>query len=1164
MNIFLKFVKLISLLVVSSLSINLASAEDIDVFIGGEVNSALPNIIFVLDNTSNWARQAQKWPGGLQQGQSEARAIKSALAEMVDKNTGVAKFNVGLMEFTTNEGGANGDGGFIRFDLQALTPSAYVAISSELDQIFKGVNEAVEKRNSNTPYGNLMYDLYNYLGGFDQSFAGGQGTEADLADPDGYAERYSKFASPLTTDNLCSNTYLIFIGNPDQSGPAGDSLANSDALKALYAAVKDTPDKLAEGDAGTPLPLPKFTTTIVPTTITTTTVLPAVPGTPFIPEQTLGASSACYRSNDLNTCTAKENSAGLCVGKINCTCVNTVAPTSSCAKNNESQYLVKVAAVPATPGTPETTVTTTSTIDSTVVTPVVGSFDATAGAAWNLDDWSKFLHNYGVPVSTKNASGDSVTQRVKVTSYMIDVFNAQQNDKQTGLFLSAADVGGGKYFAAKNEDAIVAAIKSALADILSVSATFSAATLPLSASNRSQSDNEVYIGMFRPYSEPRWFGNLKRYKVGLINSSAELVDIAGEPAVNNLTGFLAECAKSYWTFDRGNYWENLNLTPPPLSQCTKANIEQWADAPDGPFVEKGGAAQVSRYSALGSRKVLTVSDGSLTPVTAAHLPVDSTASPLTTSDTLLGYLKGTVGGAEEAMSSGAAASAGRPSIHGDVIHSRPLPINYGGTTGTVLFYGVNDGLFRAVKGSDGTELWSLLAPEHVSKISRLYYNNRRIAFPNADLSDIPTPTPTPKDYFFDGSVGQLVNYATDNTVTSAYIYPTMRRGGRVIYALDVTNPGSPTFLWKRGCPNPGSNTTGCDSGFEAIGQTWSTPQSATLDGYTDVGGATRPVVLFGGGYDASCLDPDSVTFNCNSATGRSVYVLDATNPALLTKVFATDAPVVGDIALADVDSDGKTDFAYAADAAGSLWRVNFANMDSNGALTSLGKDDWSITKIASTEGDNRRFLNGPAVAVYKNSVYVTLGSGNRERQLKSNYPYQTQVQDRFYVFLDKPNTTGSVDLDGVLMNNSLAGSSCADVGVYPGSTLRGWYYDLAGRGEQVINPAVIGTGKVFFNTYQPGGDSPGVCAGPRGIATGYSASIFTGACSLTKTTLVGSPPIPPTIPPPICIANCDDPSKIPTIISICIGCKPGLAPTPVEPTVDQTRQKIYWKTDIDL
>jgi type IV pilus assembly protein PilY1 len=1109
-------------LFVVNISFGMAKAEDIDVFVGGEVNSAIPNVIFILDNTANWSRQSQGWPGGLTQGESEARAIKTALAGMVNKETGEAKFNVGMLEFTTS-GDANKDGGFVRFDLQALTPDGFTALSKELDEILApgGVNDNKEKRNANTAYGNLMYDLYNYLGGFPQSWGENNGTEPTKADPGGYSSLYGRFASPLTNENMCSNTYLIFIGNPNERGPIADSSDNSAALRALYAALDDSPARLAQESSGTPLPLPSATST----------------KTQVIEE--LGYSTACYKDTEVAACSVNEAAVGgLCSGKSNCGCSlsskQTTGGTPACVTTGNDNKLTARLVV-------------NQTGEVTAVTPVVGDYDKTSGAAWNLDDWAKFLHDYGVPVP------ESKTERVKITSYMIDVFNKSQDLEQTKLFLSAALVSNGRYFAARDESAIVYAIDSALSDILSVSATFSAATLPLSASNRTQSDNEVYIGMFRPYSEPRWFGNLKRYKIGLVSNAAELVDVNGESAVNKLTGFLAECAKSYWTLDKGNYWESLSLTPPPLSQCTKENIEKWSDSPDGPFVEKGGAAQVSRYSDLTERKVLTVSDGSLADVTAADLGDNPT---------LLGYLKGTTGGGSEKMSSGDAASAGRPSIHGDVIHSRPLPINYGGSTGTVLFYGVNDGLFRAVKGKDGNELWSLLAPEHVNKLKqnklkRLYDNSPLIAFPNADSSK----NPLPKDYFFDGSVGQLVSYAADNTVTSAYIYPTMRRGGRMIYALNVTNPGSPSLLWKRGCPNPGSDTAGCDSGFEAIGQTWSTPQSANLAGYNS-SGTSLPVVIFGGGYDSNCLDPDAATLDCTSATGKSVYVLDATTGESLTKKLATDAPVVGDIALADVNFDGKTDFAYAADAAGSLWRINFSSMDNNGVLTALDKNNWTITKVASTEGDNRRFLNGPAVAVYKNSVYVTLGSGNRERQLKSNYPYQTQVDDRFYVFLDSPGASSSaVDLDGNLMLNSVAGSNCGATGIYPGSSLRGWYYDLAGRGEQVINPSVIDVGKVFFNSYQPGGDRAGVCTGPQGIATGYSASLFTGACEITKTSLVGPPPIPPTIPPPVCIAKCDTPN--PTIITVCIGCEPGLAPSQIEPTVNQVRRKVYWKTDVD-
>ena len=43
-----------------------AWAEDIDLFASGlasdGASDTLPNVIFVLDNTSNWSRQSQKWP----------------------------------------------------------------------------------------------------------------------------------------------------------------------------------------------------------------------------------------------------------------------------------------------------------------------------------------------------------------------------------------------------------------------------------------------------------------------------------------------------------------------------------------------------------------------------------------------------------------------------------------------------------------------------------------------------------------------------------------------------------------------------------------------------------------------------------------------------------------------------------------------------------------------------------------------------------------------------------------------------------------------------------------------------------------------------------------------------------------------------------------------
>ncbi len=160
----------------------------------------------------------------------------------------------------------------------------------------------------------------------------------------------------------------------------------------------------------------------------------------------------------------------------------------------------------------------------------------------------------------------------------------------------------------------------------------------------------------------------------------------------------------------------------------------------------------------------------------------------------------------------------RPSVHGDAIHSRPAVASYSGNV--VVFYGSNDGMFHAVNGNQnggasiggatpGQEIWSFVAPEFFTKLPRLYQNS-----PMVQLATTPTgltPTPTPKDYFFDGSTG--LYQSADGTKT--YLYLSARRGGRFIYALDVSTPNAPKLMWKKS-----------NADYAELGYTWSTPKPA--------------------------------------------------------------------------------------------------------------------------------------------------------------------------------------------------------------------------------------------------------------------------------------------------------------------------------------------------
>jgi len=1134
-------------------------AEDIDVFVGGTGGSGgQPNILILLDNTSNWARQSQKWVGpngeAITQGQSEVRAIKTALNGLVDK------VNVGMMAFTTG-GSANQDGGFVRFDLQPLTASSQAVFNGKLDQIFNNINSPVEKRNSGTPWGNLMYDVYNYLVGRNQSFAGA-GTPASLADSAGYSALYSTFASPLDAEDSCVKTYVIFIGNPSQSGPSADSSTNSSALAALYAGLDVSgagADKLAGQSSGIPLPIPLFTTTET----TNTYIVPA--GTESFFTTTM-AHGQCYSSvADCTTELAKNNSS--CPAGSTCTCLAEPPPVAEDCNSGSHNYTVRAV----------TNSAKTATSTDTQVTPT-GQYNATKGADWNLDDWAKFFFQHGVPITTQVTEKDkegvsqtrNVTVRMPVVTYTIDVFNAQQNADHTGLMMSTAAVGGGKYFAARNEDAIVDALNKAASEILSASSTFAAVALPLSATNRAQNENQVFIGMFRPDGDakPRWFGNLKRYQVGIVNGKAELVDANLDPAINTLTNFPSECAQSFWSTDSGSYWQDKGVKPPPLSKCVGSAIKPWSDAPDGPFVEKGGAAQSLRnYPTAASpditkRKVLTVESKALTAFNSSF------AGKVKGGQSVIDYIRGHAADA----TTGETLDVARHTIHGDVVHSRPLPINYGIAEGdksaTIsVFYGTNDGLLRAIDAATGVEHWSFVAPEHFGKLQRLYANSPLVAFPNQDPED----NPEPKDYFFDGAIGSHLEYDEDNRITKAYIFPTMRRGGRMVYAFDVTDPEDPELLWRKGC-----SAEDCDEGFEGLGQTWSLPRATYLKGYES---GEKPVVIFGGGYD-SCEDTDATTTTCtSSAKGRAIYVLDAEDGDLIAAIPTTGS-VSADVTLVDIDYDGYTDYAYTVDLSGNVWRVNFVDPTSKVAVEV--DSDWAktaATKIAYTSGGARKFLNAPSALPYQGKVYLAFGSGNRERPLTSNYPYAKEVDDRYYVFLDYPVDTASHNLDGASMSDFTKPTNCEAPGVYPSemeTAKRGWFMSLPGRGEQVVTTSIIAGGVVAFNTYQPGGaSSPGMCKRPMGVASSYQVNLFNasgavgvdGHCGGERSVETGTGmPISPTVGTvvvdtnPSCTGN--DCGGDGDAITFCIGCE-GLTPTEITPKIDQARSRIYWNSDVD-
>ncbi|WP_257014748.1 pilus assembly protein [Variovorax sp. YR752] len=728
-------------------------------------------------------------------------------------------------------------------------------------------------------------------------------------------------------------------------------------------------------------------------------------------------------------------------------------------------------------------------------TPIVlspsGSQDNTA------DEWARFLQSsMGVNVYTVEAA--------KATG--------GQGPGWSALLKSMATQSKGEYYDISSDPDLGASLGAALDDIFSkiqsVNSVFSSVSLPVSVNTQGTYLNQVFVGMFRPDQDalPRWNGNLKQYKLGL-DSSSQLVlqDAAGANAVNTQTGFIGPCVRSFWTpqpSDTDTYWSFR-----PAGDCIVNGtlVKQAADSPDGNVVEKGAQGYMLRRLAVANRNMKTCAPGSCTALTSfadgngsitqAALGVASA----TDRTNLINWVRGADNKGDErtdASGNPLTSTGMRPSVHGDVVHSRPVAINYGTDVvpQVVVFYGGNDGVLRAVNGNRdtaigsaaaGDELWSFVPPEFYGSLKRLYDNSTRINFPNLPVS---TGSLAPKPYGMDGAVA-----AYRQGTTIAWLFASMRRGGRLIYAFDVSDPAAPTLKWRKGCPNQ-DNDTGCDTGMDGIGQTWSAPKIVKSTGY---GAGNSPMLVFGGGYDkCEDVDTNSAAQACGTGTkGNRIYVLDAATGAQLNS-FVTDRAVAGEVTIVS-DSLGLARIAYAADLGGNVYRITIGDATPG---------SWSMTKIASLGCDtvstctpNRKFMFGPDV-VQDNGVYVILlGSGDREKPLRY-YSAALSVANRFYMLVDKPTDTAWLSSESdhcsstpVLCHASLqAITTTATPTATDLASKKGWYLALA-PGEQVVTASVTAYGITTFNTHTPTNPNVQSCRVDLGTANVYNVSYANAA-----------------------------------------------------------------------
>ena len=799
------------------------------------------------------------------------------------------------------------------------------------------------------------------------------------------------------------------------------------------------------------------------------------------------------------------------------------------------------------------------------------------------DEYARFLAS----------EGTVARPHTPIHTHVIDVApeTTGQGPANTALLKSMSEgQGKGIYYSAKDASQLKRALLASLREIQAVNSVVASVALPVSINVRGTHLNQVYMGVFRPDTAPRWFGNLKLYELG-VNVSDELflADRNGRPAQSADTGFIANSVESFWT-QTSTYWDfrcsaaqlavmsaedkaTLCGTPPSVS-----------DMPDGPVVEKGAAGQRLREAlpsqvpdrrlytcpagvtctaaaVLGATPEETLFYSGNTHITAADLGIagdpDADETIAARSD-LMAWIRGW----DNTSPPERAADGARPSIVGDVLHSRPVVVNYNrlasgcsdttnNDTDVVTYYAANDGIIHAIKGGkddvfgSGRELWGFVPMEGFSKLKRLRDNTPGITLP----SPVPAGANN-KPYFMDGN---LTIYALDTDgnckleagTDVVYLFATARRGGRFIYAFDVTDPISPRVLWKKDASS---------EGFSELGQTWSDLKPTAI--YETVNGepARVPVVVFGAGYDPAAEDrpynTSTETYGSPEATspsmGRGVFVLEAATGNILRRFgpAAADGGMTHSVPSAVTvltDNSGTARLGYVGDTGGNLWRIDF---DGEPAA-------WTITKFAELAGTGehaRKFLYPPdAVALESGGYAILIGSGDRE------HPFDTTTRNRFYMVRDALNITYPARCTGN------ASATCELFDATTNSTIpntdKGWYMDL-GVGEKVVGGAVTLAGTTFFPTNEWTPPAPGSCTSELGIARIYGISYlnasatmyFNGSTETTRSMEVPGGGFPP--------------SPVPTLIEIDDQFYQGVisGPTVVTPpglALDK-RKLIYW------
>jgi type IV pilus assembly protein PilY1 len=644
------------------------------------------------------------------------------------------------------------------------------------------------------------------------------------------------------------------------------------------------------------------------------------------------------------------------------------------------------------------------------------------------------------------------------------LINTSNNGNGNPNLFNTSHLEYGKYhFSAESPDDLTSTVLAAVNSILSQNLTLTAPVVPVT---KTMSSNKIYLALFKPTEGNFWEGNIVKFG---INEQLTVVGSDGQAATWP-NGAIKEDAKPYWS------------------------TKDWADDSAANGIHNSDR---NIYTYLGGVDLLTDTSNQFVSTNSA-LTNTLLGNPSNTVAQIINHIRGADVFDEDAD---ADTTENREVITGDILHSQPLVVQYNysnNTAKTMVYYGSNDGMLHAVKDttdsdttaaggeqSFGREAWAFIPPDLLPRLKDIVEGVGHQFYVDS----------SPKVYIKDVDGDGYVDTDDDDKVI---VVCGERKGGKSYFALDVTVPETPKFLW-RIAPDSFLNPNVVIS---ELGESWSEPQFGLVK-TSDIDTVGTPVFFIGGGYSSD-----------NSA-GKAVLAINVFTGAVVKKfvdddieITAMDYSIASTVNIIDENNNGFVDKIYVGDLGGQMWRIG--QFDTDGAGNSLVFPDadeninnWKpkvIFSAPSYTADSttiqRKFFSPPSVALEKGYDLVFMGTGDRDSACSI-----TTAADRIYVIKDIHGATALVEADLVdVTSTATSPPDLDDPGDVDenGHDDQGWYIQLVNslgnsEGEKVLSKGTIYYKTFYITTFIPNEDP---CL-PGGNAKMYALDYKTGSAVMS-------------------------------------------------------------------